>query len=489
MTRYAIALTALLIAAPALATTYNVTNDTNLGTAMAAAVAGDVVNIAAGSYTGSFVPSNSGTAGNMIRVVGSQASPSTVSTTAGLSWASGTRSYLSWTGIKVGDDVTFTRADHCSLTYARVDSGGLSSYGTNSDPTSAGISTNNYVGNSTFRQNIGSNGFAVVFKRTESTVVERCRFYQTITNAAADARGRYLYRSSNNTFRNCALFVECWGAENGEQFVQGIRDSSANNTFNTDTIWIGLTSKRSRRCLLSQSGTYAGTASPNYWVGCDYRSFHEPATDNAFEFQDGTGGGVYNCVFVSRMGRSLTFPGSATTPGLVLRHVTAYSSDKQAFRYDHTTNPTSSHFSGMAYATRTAGSCADNGSSVFKVQTLGAFATSDSNAFIAPDLSYVAQKAGGGLVCYALAAWIAASGVDAVSTAATMAGTVFADTTWSTLDLRPASSSSALKSASAPGGYYGAFDYTASASPEPSCSCPPDPVGDLRLYYVKEDDE
>lgn len=486
------ALAAVLLTAPAFATTYNVTNDTNLGTAMAAASAGDVVNIAAGSYTGSFVPSNSGTAGNYIRIVGSQASPATVATTAGLGWTegSGSRSYVSWTGIKVGDDVSWFKADHCSLTYALVDSGGFRIFGTNTDPTSAGISENNYIADCTFRQNISTNSFAIVMKRTEHTSFVRCRFFQTITNAAADARGRYLYRSSNNSFTDCLLSVECWGAENGEQYIQGIRDSSANNVFLRDSIRVGMTSQRSRRCLLSQAGTFAGTATPNYWVSCDYRSWHETATDNAFEFQDGTGGGVYNCVFASRLGRPLTFPGSATTPGLVLRHVTAYSSSKQAFRYDHTTNPMTSHFSGMALAARSTGSCADNGSSLYKIQTLGAFATSDSNAFFAPDLAYTFQKAGGGLTCYALAAWTAATTNDAASMAAVLSGTVFADTAWATLDLRPASASSALKSASAPDGYYGAFDLTVTAPAECTCTganlAAPAAVNDLVAVLTKK---
>lgn len=473
-------LAALLLAAPAFATTYNVTNDTNLGTAMAAAVGGDVINIAAGTYTGSFVPSNSGSAGSYIRIVGSQSTPSSHIRSGGLSWASGTRSYISWTGIKFSDDVVFTRADHCSLTYCQVDSGGLVSYGSNSDPTSTGISTDNYVGYSTFRQNIGANGFAVVFKRTERTIVERCRFYQTITNAAADGRGRYLYRSSNNTFRNCALFVECWGAENGEQFVQGIRDSSANNTFSTDTIWVGLTSKRSRRTLLSQSGTYPGTATPNYWVGCDYRSFHETATDNGFEFQDGTGGGVYNCVFASRIGRALAFPGSATTPGLVLRHVTVYSGGQQAFRYDHTTNPTGSRFNGMAIIARTTQTCG-TGTALYKLETLGAFAGSDSNAFYAADTAYAFVKAGGGTTCYTPAAWRTATNNDLASRSFVLAGGVVTDTTWDTLDLRPATSSS-LVSALFPSGYAGAFDAVSTPSAPRGCTCPPD------VYFVKEDD-
>lgn len=454
--RAALAALCLLAHATAGAATWTVTDDATRASAMSGAVAGDVVNVSNGIYSGSFVPANSGTAGAPIRIVGNQATPGSVSCSVGISWTSGTtRSYVSWTGLRLADDVVWQRADHCSLTYCRVDSGGFVSYGSNSDPTSVGISTSNYVGYTTFRQNIGSNSFAIVMKRTESTTIERCRFYTTITNAAADARGRYLYRSRNNRFTDNALFVECWGAENGEQFAQGIRDSSSGNVFTRDTLWIGLTSKRSRRALLSQSGTYPGTASPNYWVSCDYRSFHETATDNAFEFQDGTGGGVYNCTFASRIGRALTFPGSAATPGLVLRHVTAYSSDRQAFRYDPTTNPTSSRLTGCAFITRTAGSCAD-GSVVFKLQTLGAFASSDSNAFIAPDTAYAFAKAGGGLTCYAPRAWTVASGNESRSLFRLTAAGVVADTAWATLDLRPAASSP-LVSNTLPDGYAGAL--------------------------------
>jgi hypothetical protein len=428
---------------------------------MASAVAGDVVLVSNGVYTGTFVPTNSGTATNRIRVVGNIVTPSSVSCSIGLSWSTTvTKSHVTWTGIRFGDDVVFQRADHCSLTYCKVDSGGFVSYGSNSDPTSQGISTDNYIGYSTFRQNIAGNSFALVMKRTESTTIERCRFYTTITNAAGDARGRYLYRSRNNRFTDTGFFIECWGAENGEQFAQGIRDSSSGNVFLRDSLWIGLNSKRSRRALMSQSGTYAGTATPNYWVSCDYRSFHETATDNAFEFQDGTGGGVYNSSFASRLGRALTFPGSAATPGLVLRHVTAYSSGAQAFRYDHTVNPTGSRFTGCAFIARTTGSCGTP-SVLFKLETLGAFASSDSNAFFTPDTAFTFAKAGGGLVCYAPRAWTVATGNEARSSFRLMGSGVVQDTTWATLNLRPASSSPLLATGF-PEGYAGA--YTAESS-------------------------
>ena len=339
--RAAIAAVLVLVHSAAAAATWNVTDDATRATAMSSAVAGDVVLVSNGVYTGSFVPTNSGTPANRIRIVGNVGTPSSVACTGGLSWTSGqTRSYISWTGIRFGDDVVFQRADHCSLTYCRVDSGGFVSYGSNSDPTSLGISTDNYVGNTTFRQNIGSNSFALVMKRTENTTLERCRFYTTITNAALDARGRYLYRSRGNRFLDTAFFIECWGAENGEQFAQGIRDSSSNNTFTRDTMWVGLTSRRSRRVLFSQSGTYPGTAGPNYWTSCDYRSWHETATDLSFEFQDHTTGGVYNTVFASRMGTALSFC-APTSGGVILRHCTFYSGGAQAFYQDDTTNPTS----------------------------------------------------------------------------------------------------------------------------------------------------
>ncbi len=453
-----------VLAAPAWGAVRNVTDDASLTTALGLAAAGDIINVAAGSYTVKPVPSASGTAGNPIRFVGSQSNPGSVSFSVGIDWASGTRSYISWTGLGLGNDVTFTRADHCSLTYCKVDSGGLVSYGQNSDPTSTGISTDNYIGYSTFRQNIGTNGMAVVFKRTERTTVERCRFFQTITNAAGDGRGRYLYRSSNNNFTDTYMEVECWGAENGEQFVQGIRDSSRNNVFTRDSIRIGMVSKRSRRCLLSQSGTFAGTATPNYWNGCDYRSFHETATDNAFEWQDGTGGLCQNTVFASRMGRALAFPGSATTPGLVLRHVTAYSGGQQAFRYDHTTNPTGSRFNGMAIIARTTQTCG-TGTALYKLETLGAFASSDSNAFFAADTAYTFVKAGGGTTCYTPAAWRTATSNDLASRSYVLAGGVVTDTTWATLDLRPPSSSSSLVATIWPDGYAGAFDYDTPTDP------------------------
>jgi len=462
------ALAALLLSAPAWATTFVVTNDTQRNTAVTTAVAGDLIDVRAGTYTGTFVPSNSGTAGNYITVKGAIGSDSVATRicTIGVSW-SGVRSYISWKGINFRDDVQFTRADHCSLTYCKVDSGGMVSYGSNSDPTSTGISENNYIGDCTFRQNIGANGMALVFKRTERTTVQRCRFFQTITNAALDGRGRYLYRSSNNNFTDTYMEVECWGAENGEQFVQGIRDSSRNNTFTRDSIRIGFTSKRSRRCLMSQAGTFAGTATPNYWVDCDYRSWHEPATDNAFEWQDGTGGLCQGTVFASRMGRALAFPGSATTPGLVLRHVTAYSGGQQAFRYDVTTNPTTSRFNGLAIIARTAQTCG-TATALYKLETLGAFASSDSNVFLAADTAYTFAKAAGGTVCYAPGAWRTATSNDLASRSYVLAAGTVTDTTWATLDLRPPSSASRVVSTLFPDGYAGAFNYTAPAATDNS---------------------
>jgi len=476
---------ALLLAVPAGATTWNVTNDATLTTAMASAVAGDLVNIAAASYTVKPCPANSGTAGNPIRIVGSQSSPGSMAFSVGLDWASGTRSYISWTGLKFSGDVTFTRADHCSLTYCRVDSGGLMSFGSNSDPTSVGISTNNYVGQSTFRQKIQNTWYTIGFKRTESTVVERCRFYVTITNASTDSKGRYMYRCSNNTFRNCAIFAECWGAEAGEQFVQGIRDSSSNNLFDTDTIWVGMTSGRSRRVLLAQAGSFSSTANNNAWLNCDYRSFESTTNNFAFEFQDNVYGTVQNCVFAARTGAAAMMVPHGIAPGVVFRHCTFYSGGKQAINYPDTVTTPKSVFKGCAFLTRTTGDCTGDYSSLLRFDTLGPWATSDSSAYYTPDSTNVFMRTGGGRFCYAPSAWVSNTGNDARSKFYGVGAGAFADTAWATLDLRPASSSSTLKSASAPSGYYGAFDYSAAETPSVTvCPCGPDDV----WYFTREDD-
>lgn len=456
--RAALAAFLLLVHAPVFAATWTVTDDATRSSAMSGAVAGDVVNVTNGIYAGTFVPTNSGSAGAPIRIVGNQAVPGSVSCSVGLSWSTlVTKSYVSWTGFRFSDDVVFQRADHCSLTYCRVDSGGFVSYGSNSDPTSQGISTTNYVGYSTFRQNIGSNSFALVMKRTESTTIERCRFYTTITNAVLDARGRYLYRSRNNRFTDTAFFIECWGAENGEQFAQGIRDSSSGNVFTRDTMWVGLTSKRARRVLLSQSGTYPGTAGPNYWVSCDYRSWHETATDLSFEFQDHTTGGVYNTLFASRMGSALSFC-APTTNGVVFRHCTFYSGGAQAFYQDDTTNPSSTtRINGCAFVSRTAGGCSSsNLAQNFRIATLGAYGVCDSNLFAAADTAYAFRKSGGGNVCYTPRSWVVASTNDAHSVFRLTAGGMVQDTAWASLDLRPASGSPLLSNG-LPEGYAGAY--------------------------------
>lgn len=460
----ALTVAALLIAAPSLATTFNVTDDASLTTAMAAggAQAGDLVNIAAGSYTVKPVPANSGTAGNYIRIVGSQASPGSVSFSTGLDWSEGTaRSYISWTGIKVSDDVNWWRANFCSLTYARVDSGGLKLRRANSDITSAGASQGNVITDCTFRQNVGAE-YVIHFQGAYENTIKRCRFYGTTTAASFDQmRGRYLFRSSSNAFTDCSLSIEAWGATNGEQQAHGLRDSSRYNVFTRDTMLLGMTSKCARRALLSQAGTYPGTSDYNSWVDCYYRSFatNDGASNAGFEFQDSMDGVlVQGCQFISRTGVPLAISGSAQPDSMVIRHCTLYTQGSQAYRYESSTNVTTPRFNGIAYIATGSGSCASNATAGYRLETLGASAQSDSNFFAFGDTAYAFSKGtSGGLLCYTPAAWRTATSNDLASRTYVMSGGVVTDTTWATLDLRPAASST-LVSAIYPSGYAGAFN-------------------------------
>lgn len=491
MRRVLLTVAALLLAAPALATTYNVTNDTNLGTAMAAAVGGDVINIAAGSYTGSFVPSNSGSAGSYIRIVGSQSNPATVSTTQGLTWSESSvqKAYVSWTGIKVSDDVNWWRANFCSLTYARVDSGGLKLRRANSDITSAGASQGNVISDCTFTQNVGGD-YVIHFQGAYENTIRRCRFYGTTTAATFDGmRGRYLFRSSSNTFTDCMMSIEAWGATNGEQQAQGIRDSSRFNVFTRDTMLLGLTSKGARRALLSQSGTFPGTTGYNSWVDCYYKSFatNDGSAVCAFEFQDDTNGGLaQGCQFISRVSTAIGWTGSGLPDSMVVRHNTFYTSGYQAFKYSPDANCTTARFNGNAYVSRAATSCGIDQNN-YHLQTLGAFGQSDSNSFYMADSAVAFGKRNGGAseTCYTPAAWRTATSNDLASRSFILASGVVTDTTWATLDLRPAASST-LVSSLFPSGYAGAFDAAAAESPAPARTVWI--FWDDDNYFVKEDD-
>lgn len=493
--RLALALAALLVlAAPAGAVTYNVTNDATLNNAMSLAGAGDIINIAPGTYTGSFVPSASGGAGFPIRIVGSQSNPASVSTTAGLTWTEGTaRAYISWTGIKVNDDVTWWRANFCSLTYARVDSGGLQLRRTNSDVTSGGASQGNVISDCTFTQNVNASYVTLLQGAYENTI-RRCRFYGTTTNASFDAgRGRYLFRSPNNTFTDCLLSMEAWGATNGEQQAHGLRDSSRFNVFTRDTMLLGMTSKGARRALLSQSGSAPGTADYNSWVDCYYRSYatNDGGSNAGFEFQDSADRLlVIGCQFISRTGVPLAISGNAQPDSMVMRHCTFYTGGSQVYRYESSTNVTTARFNGNAYIARAAGSCASDATGGYRLETLGASASSDSNAFYHADTTYAFSKGtGGALLCYTPGAWRTATSNDLASRSFVLAGGVVTDTTWATLDLTPPAASSSLISDLFPDGYAGAFDFTeGDPDPPPSedeCPCPPAPIFDLMLYFVR----
>lgn len=495
--RVALALAALLfVAAPSWAVTHNVTDDATLNTAMTTASAGDLINIAAASYTGTFVPTNSGTAGSPIRIVGSQSAPSTVATTQGLSWAEGTaRAYISWTGIKVSDDVTWWRANFCSLTYARVDSGGLYLRRTNSDVTSGGASQGNVISDCTFTQNVNA-AYVTLLQGAYENTIRRCRFYGTTTAATFDAgRGRYLFRSPNNTFTDCLLSIEAWGATNGEQQAHGLRDSSRFNVFTRDTMLLGMTSRGARRALLSQSGSAPGTADYNSWVDCYYRSYatNDGGSNAGFEFQDSADRTlVIGCQFISRTGVPFAISGNAQPDSMVMRHCSFYTGGSQVYRYESSTNVTTARFNGNAHLARAAGSCASDATGGYRLETLGASAQSDSNAFFFADTTYAFSKGtGGALLCYTPAAWRTATSNDLASRSYVLAGGVVTDTAWATLDLRPATSS-VLVSALYPDGYAGAFDAEAPPDPEPDaadeCTCPPDHLFDLRFFYRRECD-
>lgn len=465
----ALTVAALLLAAPAWGTVRNVTDDASLATHMAAASAGDIINIAANTYTGSFVPANSGTAGSPIRIVGSQSNPGSVSTTQGLSWAEGSaRSYISWTGIKVNDDVVWWRANFCSLTYARVDSGGMQLRRTNSDVLSGGASQGNVISDCTFTQNVGAS-YVTLLQGAYENKFTRCRFFGTTTGATFDAmRGRYLFRSPNNTFTDCLLSIEAWGSTNGEQQAHGLRDSSRFNVFTRDTMLLGMTSKAARRALLSQSGSVPASSDYNAWIDCYYRSYAtlDGSSNAAFEFQDDADRViVQGCQFISRTGVPLAISGNAQPDSMVMRHCTFYTGGSQIYRYESGTNVTTARFNGNAYIGRAAGSCASNATAGYRLETLGASAQSDSNAFYTADSTYAFSKGtSGALLCYTPAAWRTATSNDLASRSYVLGAGVVTDTTWATLDLRPAASST-LVSSLFPGGYAGVFNAAAAETP------------------------
>ena len=97
-------------------------------------------------------------------------------------------------------------------------------------------------------------------------------------------------------------------------------------------------------------------------------------------------------------------------------------------------------------------------------------------------LEKAAVKAGGGTTCYAPGAWRTATSNDLASRSYVLGAGVVTDTTWATLNLRPATSST-LVSSLFPSGYAGAFDAAAAEPPaDNGCTCPPD------IYFVREDD-
>jgi hypothetical protein len=304
----------LLAAAPAAATTYYVSpsgNDSNAGSQAApwkslakannTLAAGDVCLIAAGTYGDPIQPAANGTAGGRIRYVGSLANPASV-TVANIYID---KAYISVLGVKsagtlelfytnesakavhdsVAYSITMSGPDFVGAKYSSVSrctiTGRPSFMGDHSSAGEAGWISN--CDSDTLRYNVITTGVIPIHARglimrcyTQHCVVDSNRITGTFELAqTGDCAGRYLYNSTYNTFRDNSWRFEADAPLPDNQYVAyALRDSSAHNLFERDTMLCGLQSGVDIGGRLCNAGSAPGQnlCVGNHWKDCVFRT-------------------------------------------------------------------------------------------------------------------------------------------------------------------------------------------------------------------------
>ena len=510
----------LLGAGPAAAVTYYVTtggSDTNAGTpsapwrtltkANATLVAGDVCNIAAGTYANPISPAANGTAAARISYVGSLADPASVTVGA----LSIDKAYVSVKGVKSSSGLSLlytseaAKAWHDSVAFCIVSpavnlwgakdcmvarntiSGPVAlvmNSGYAMPPGIANPSSDTLRGNIINIGTIANKGF-LLRGFAQSCVIDSNRVSGLFAVAnGGDIVGRYLYNSYYNTFRDNSWRFEADGAPTTvgkEQFIAfGVRDSSHHNLFERDSMYCGVVSGFDMGGRLCSTGTYASEQSMgNHWKGCFFQTtsyvFNQDKLDNVI---------IENTVFAS----SHSFPLwlLSTVQNTVIRNCTFFAWKSPALEADDATRLGGNQIYSNIFYSDSVTACSSGGRPVLFHRT-GTDYSEDHNVFYARTATAGVTAASEAVywassTCSPVGAgtaWASASGNDIHSK---WGAPLFVDDRWATFDPHLRSGSAAIGVAQ-DGGDAGAYPFVADGGDV----TPPAAVTNLAVVQVNND--
>lgn len=322
----------LALAAPAQAATYYVSpsgTSTNPGTlaspwsiskALSTALAGDVILIANGSYSGDLRPTNSGTAVARIAFVGNINSPTSVVFSGNINLSA--RSYISVKGIQANDitlDATSStvRPEQDSVLFCRATgnlnlSGALRSHIANC---TIGATTGQHrwaLGQTpirttlcTFRNNtmyfggVTGQPHAVKFDRATACEFTDNKVLITMPAGAVDVHGRIFYGVQNCVFRGNKWMLD--NQTGYTNYLFGQRDSCRYNVYERDTTIELPSSNAPAYIRFATSGSYPGSNGWNTFTDCIFKA------NTALDYQnDVRGDRWFGCTLIST-GRAMDF--------------------------------------------------------------------------------------------------------------------------------------------------------------------------------------
>lgn len=465
------------VASPAAAATYYVSpsgNSTNPGTqgapwsiskALSSAVAGDVVQIAAGAYSGDFRPANSGNTGGRISFVGNLANPSSVTFSGNINLS--VRSYISVKGIQANDlsiDATSstTRPEQDSVAYCRVlgnfnMNGGLRCHVINNTigattgqhrwsmgPTPIRSTLCTIRGNTMFFGGVMAQPHAIKFDRLESCEITENRVLVSMPAGAVDVHGRMFYGVKNTLFRGNRWMID--NQTGYQNYIFNQRDSCRFNTYVRDTVLELPSSNAPVSIRFATSGSFPGSNGWNRYVDCFFKA------NTTLEYQnDVRGDNWFGCTLVSS-GKAMDFsPLFTFADSVTFRHCTFYSTSNVALEFTKTTN--TRFVSNIVYSRGT----------YCPGVYMPATATSDSNLFFqmtGGSNSVIGQSSGACSAVGVGTSWCNSMADDCRSRWGSPA---FLDSTYASFDPSPRSNSLAL-GAQWKDGYVGALPFVGGAT-------------------------
>jgi hypothetical protein len=332
----------------------------SLARAMSSLVAGDVCRVLPGTYTASVSPTNHGTPTARIMMVGDLKNPSAATFTGGLECD---RGYWSFKGLKFVsvislkssslantaryDSVAYCEARgahfvgsknnmvcHNRIVNSVIPSGATIAFVYTNWLDWPGAGFNSHSERDTLRGNYidcGLISWKAFLMRVfaQRNVIDSNRVFAHFAGVDPDVQGRYLYNSYYNTFRdNCWTFEADNALGSAPWNAFSLRDSSAYNLFERDTILCGLRSGFPISGRLQNAGVagWTGQTVRNVWKDCVYRM-----TSYAYVQMNATGMVLTNSEFSSSNGPAIVFNDGMKY--ITIDHCTFYSSTGRAVEF------------------------------------------------------------------------------------------------------------------------------------------------------------